>query len=89
MSFFEVIEESEIAPEECDYVRPHVETSPCKYCGHCPTPDECVWSVECPLCHALAGQTCVRPLEVGRNIPDSFHEERWLIVKSLYGTYYK
>jgi hypothetical protein len=61
-----------------------IPTFPCKFCGHCSTPNKCVKSVECPECLSQAGDLC----EV-RGKPVAFHEDRWLLVQELYGTYYK
>lgn len=57
----------------------------CGFCGWCSTPEKCVKSVLCVNCLAQPGEGC-RKLN---GTPDSYHEERWLTVKKLYGTYYK
>jgi hypothetical protein len=61
-----------------------IPTYACHYCGHCSTPNKCVSSVECPLCISPPGELCR-----ARGTFTSYHEDRWLVVKKLHGTYYK
>lgn len=63
------------------------ETFPCEFCGCCPHPGQCVRSVACPRCFRVAGFSCVRPNDPA--VIDPYHIERWKLVQSMYGTYYK
>lgn len=56
---------------DCDWDLPE-ETYPCDFCGCCPNPNKCVWSISCPICNALAKQHC----HDGNKIV-GLHEERW------------
>lgn len=60
----------------------------CDFCGWCPTPGLCVWSVECPLCLAGPGERC-RPVSRASCTPTSdnvgpvaFHDDRWIVAST-------
>lgn len=56
---------------ECEWDAPE-EVFDCEWCGCCPNPKHCVWSVQCPVCKSEAKKQCVeRTKLVG------LHQERW------------
>lgn len=59
----------------------------CNACGWCGTPGKCVSSIECPECASASSELCRDP-EAGNRFV-AYHEERWLEVKEMFGTYYK
>lgn len=61
-----------------------LDTTECDSCGHCANPDRCVASIECPTCNAAPSTQCVQ----GNRLV-AYHEDRWRIVKGLFGVYYK
>lgn len=56
---------------ECKHDAP-VEVFDCEWCGCCPDPARCVWSVTCPLCSALPSEMC----HAGSRLT-GLHKERW------------
>jgi hypothetical protein len=56
---------------ECEWDAPE-EVFDCQWCGCCPNPEHCVWSVTCPLCNAVAKKHCVEGSKLV-----GLHRERW------------
>ena len=52
------------------------EVEHCDVCGCCETPNECVWSHECPRCGAGVGEQCRNG-----NRLEKLHDERWALVR--------
>ena len=56
--------------------KPTAEVEHCDVCGCCETPNECVWSHECPKCGAGVGEQCRNG-----NRLEKLHDERWALVR--------
>lgn len=56
----------------CTNCDPVEEVKDCEWCGCCPNPDHCVWSVTCPICKAEPREQCV-----AQNGFTGLHSERW------------
>lgn len=48
------------------------ETFPCDWCGCCPDPKHCVWSVTCPICASPPKSHCKEGTKLV-----GLHGERW------------
>lgn len=56
---------------ECEWDAPE-EVFDCEWCGCCPDPEHCVWSVTCPICQAIPKQHCKQGTKI-----IGLHAERW------------
>jgi hypothetical protein len=56
---------------ECEWDAPE-DVFDCEWCGCCPDPEHCVWSVTCPICESLPKKHCVEGTKL-----IGLHRERW------------